>query len=613
MSGTAFGRYDPFDSCGPSGTTRPGRPGPPLTSSGPHDPITLNTPNTPSRPVPPGQAAHPNHAIDPMNQSGARGHGLGPLAPERGATPYSRPRSPEGPAGVRGAPGEAARGLYAAREAQEHPGGEPGEGRRRGDSFGPGAKTGQNSGNGDDIGVAESAAAADTERVPGRTGQAPGGADGAATGADDAAAAVDGAAPGAGDVAVSADYYAVADTDDAVADAEGAPTGRAGVPLGARGGADAGDGSDSHAYGNEAPSGPPFGGGAGDGHGRSHPTGGFGDEDDLRRLLQSRVGGLEPAPDALDQLRRAVPARRQRRRHVVLGAAAALLLGGTSIPAMVHVVSMADSSEERAANAASNQRAQGGTGGLHGEGTEQAGPRPTQKGGETPGKGLPEGKGKAKGKDGAGPGAGAGTPAPDETMDVTSPACGRDQLGQGSSTVAPADSTGRIYGTFRVVNTSGAACSVEGGGTVGLVAQGSTNPDRIHVVDHTSGDEATGLPDPATTPDQLVLKPGEAYEVKFAWIPQSGGGATGCVNPGPSPTPEASKDPGQSPDAGNTATGDSGGGGQAGGDEGAGGGSASGGIVLSHTPEAGEPAAADAKISDACAGTVYRTEALATS
>ena len=81
--------------------------------------------------------------------------------------------------------------------------------------------------------------------------------------------------------------------------------------------------------------------------------------------------------------------------------------------------------------------------------------------------------------------------------------------------------------------------------------------------------------------------------------------------PGPSPTPDPSKDPGQSPDAGTPATGD--GGGQAGGEEGAGGGGAPGGIVLSHTPEAGEPAAADAKVTDACAGTVYRTEALASS
>lgn len=84
-------------------------------------------------------------------------------------------------------------------------------------------------------------------------------------------------------------------------------------------------------------------------------------------------------------------------------------------------------------------------------------------------------------------------------MDVTSPVCGREQLGQGTSTVGTADATGRVYGAFRVVNTSGDACSVEGGGSIGLVAQGSTSPDRVHVVDHTSGDEATGLPDPATT------------------------------------------------------------------------------------------------------------------
>ncbi|MFJ9848925.1 hypothetical protein [Streptomyces sp. NPDC101150] len=361
------------------------------------------------------------------------------------------------------------------------------------------------------------------------------------------------------------------------------------------------------------------GGGLGGGGGRGLETGGgggLGGEDELRRLLQARVGDLEPAPDALQRLRRAVPARRQRRRHVVVGAAAALLLGGTSIPAMVHVANLDGSAEDRPANAASSQRAHGDTEGTHGEGTEHAFPQPTGKDGERPGTDRPKGKdGRPKDKNGAGPGAGAGTPAPDETMDVTSPACSRDQLGQGTGSVGAADSAGRVYGSFRVVNTSGTACSVEGGGDVGVTAQGATNADRIHLVDHTSGDEATGLPDPATTPDQLVLKPGEAYEVKFAWIPEAGGGPTGCVNPGPTPTPEPSKGAGESPDAGaaagdGTGSGETGGttGGTGGGD---GGGAAPGGVVLSHTPEAGEPAAADARIADACAGTVYRTEALA--
>ncbi|WP_234341349.1 hypothetical protein [Streptomyces sp. NRRL S-1813] len=508
-----------------------------------------------------------------MNRSGARGTGLARCDTAHGGAPYGRP---DEATGAHGAPGAPARGLYAAREEQGHPGGEPDAARRRGITSGQGAKSGQESGQEsgndgdisdiDDIGVADGAPAETAE---------------AAAGPQDAASA-----------------------------AVGAPTGTQGTTAARGGGADAGDDADSHAYGSEAQAGG-TGDGPGDGPGRSHPTGGFGGEDDLRRLLQSRAGALEPSPDALDQLRRAVPARRQRRRHVVLGAAAALLLGGTSIPAMVHVANLSDSSDRRSAGAASSQPAQGVSGGAHGEGTEQTGPQPTEQGGAAPDEGRPPGTGKARGKNGAGHGAGAGSPAPDETMDVTSPVCGRDQLGQGTSTVGPADSTGRVYGTFRVVNTSAAACSVEGGGTVGLVAQGSTNPDHIHVVDHTSGDEATGLPDPATTPDQLVLKPGQAYEVKFAWIPQSGGGTSGCASPGPSPTPDPSKDPGQSPDAGTPATGD--GGGQAGGDEGAGGGGAPGGIVLSHTPEAGEPAAADAKVTDACAGTVYRTEALASS
>ncbi|WP_327688722.1 hypothetical protein [Streptomyces tubercidicus] len=490
---------------------------------------------------------HPDGAFG----SGGLG-GSGGSYSARTGTPYGQMREASGApgapgvgelAGVRGESADVVRGLYAAREAQGHPNGEPGSGHQTGATSGQGRKTGQVSGSGDDIAV----------------------------------------------------------TDGAQAATEGA--------------SGAGDEPDSHAYGNDGPTGPGFGGGTGnggdgDGDGRSHPTGGdFGGEDDLRRLLHSRVGDLEPAPDALDRLRRAVPARRQRRRHAVVGAAAALLLGGTSIPAMVHVAHLAGSSEERPANAAGSARPQGGAEGAHGEGTEQAGPQPPGKDGEQRGEDKPAGKDKARDRNGAGHGVGSGAPAPDETMDVTSPACGRDQLGKGTSTVGTADSAGRVYGAFRVVNTSGTACSVEGGGSIGLVAQGSTNADRIHVVDHTSGDEATGLPDPATTPDQLVLKPGEAYEVKFAWIPDSGGGTTGCATPGPSPTPDPSKDPGQSPEAG-TPPGD--GGGQAGGDEGPGdGGSASGSIVLSHTPEAGEPAAADAKVADACAGTVYRTEALA--
>lgn len=388
--------------------------------------------------------------------------------------------------------------------------------------------------------------------------------------------------------------------------ADGVETVAVGVLADGPGGS--GPGGGGHGEGPDGGSGGGSGGFGGFG-------GGLGDEDGLRRLLQARVGDLDPAPDALQRLRRAVPARRQRRRHVVVGAAAALLLGGTSIPAMVHVAHLNDPAEDRSANAASSTQAQDGSGSAHGEGTEHAFPQPTGENGRWPGNGTTEGKdGRSKEKNGADQGTSGAMPSPNETMDVTSPACNRDQLGRGTSSVGPADSSGRVYGAFRVVNTSGTACSIDGGGTVGVVAQGSTNPDRIHVVDHTSGDEATGLPDPATTPDQLVLKPGEAYEVKFAWIPEAGGGPTGCAHPAPSPTPDPSKAPAASPDSGTTTT-DGSGSSQTGSTDGTGGSdggnTASGGVVLSHTPEAGEPAATDAKLADACAGTVYRTEALA--
>ncbi|MFH8748342.1 hypothetical protein ACH4GK_19215 [Streptomyces rimosus] len=360
----------------------------------------------------------------------------------------------------------------------------------------------------------------------------------------------------------------------------------------------------------------------GDGSGIGSGAGSGVGEDELRRLLRSAVDDLEPAPDALDHLRRAVPARRRRRRHAVVGAAAALLLGGTSIPAMVHVVSFTDGPEDRPANAASTQRTPGGTTGSHGEGTERTDKPPTGNGGKKTEEGTKTAEpGKGPDKNGKQPGTGAGTtPDPSATMDVTSPACSRAQLGNGVSHVGPADSAGRVYGAFRVVNTSDTTCSVEGGGQVGVLAQGSTNSSRISVVDHTAGDAAPGLPDPITTPDQLVLKPGQAYEVKFAWVPAEGGGVTGCAAPPPSPSPGPSKAPGEtSPGASAAATdGGSGGGGgttgggQAGGDDGTPGGGSKppGGVVLNHTPEAGEPAAADAKIPDACAGTVYRTEAL---
>lgn len=186
-------------------------------------------------------------------------------------------------------------------------------------------------------------------------------------------------------------------------------------------------------------------------------------------------------------------------------------------------------------------------------------------------------------------------------------------------------SDGKVYGSFRVVNTSTEACTVEGEGLVGASARGRADVERINVLDHTSGDAATGLPDPDLAASELVLKPGEAYEVKWAWVP------TDCHGPGPKPRAEPPPGEDNGPGGGNGG-GPGGPGGEDGGPGGGPGGPdvpATGGnegdpgggnggqtdkkasVVLSHTPDVGDPATADTELEGACAGTLYRTGVLA--
>jgi hypothetical protein len=173
-------------------------------------------------------------------------------------------------------------------------------------------------------------------------------------------------------------------------------------------------------------------------------------------------------------------------------------------------------------------------------------------------------------------------------------ACTGADLGDPVGFAGVPASDGTVYGWFKVSNTSSAACVITGVGSVTAVAQGSADPTRVPVVDHTAGDPATGLPD--TSAMSLLVQPGAAYEVRFAWIPASGGGASGCqstMTPPATATPTdgatagGSTDGNTSPTTKATAT-------------------ASPGITLTHTPEAGRPAASTT-LADACAGTVYKT------
>ncbi|MEU0600851.1 hypothetical protein ABZ484_21825 [Streptomyces sp. NPDC006393] len=341
------------------------------------------------------------------------------------------------------------------------------------------------------------------------------------------------------------------------------------------------------------------------------------DELALRRMLHQAVQEVEPREGTLDHLRRAVPARRARKRQAAVGMAAAALFIGTAVPALVHVSDAGGSGVDPAIAGQASQ-AQGGTGQGKGPGGGEGTASGTS--GRTPGKGS---SGKPDDRRGDGksvpPGsgtAGAGTGGPSASADTGAPVCTAPQLGSATATIGAPDTSGAVYGTFRVTNISKGSCTVGGPGTVTTLAQGAADTSKITVTQHIAGDPATALPDPSTEVSGLVLSPGSAYEVKFAWVPSEtcpttgGGTGNGGTETGaPSPDPSSSQDSGTTggtsagtgTDAGTTTqlmTED--------------GGTAEGSVVVSHTPEAGSPAVS-ATVPKACAGTVYRTGVLAAS
>ncbi|WP_031028402.1 hypothetical protein [Streptomyces albus] len=345
------------------------------------------------------------------------------------------------------------------------------------------------------------------------------------------------------------------------------------------------------------------------------PGAGFG-EDALRRLLQDRVREIEPSAESmdrtLDHLRRAVPARRAHRRQAAVGAVAAVLVAAVAVPALLYGGVMPGGGDDDHPLTAASTHGQtrgpeAGTGADGGRGDGEHGRDKDKK----------KGKGDEGDRDtdpSPSGGPGSGSAGPNETLSASAPTCGSDQLGQGSAQSGAPDSAGTIYGSFRVANVSGDACTVDGEGFVGASVQGGGARGQVAVVDHTAGDAAPGLGDPSVARDEVVLQPGQAYVVKFAFVPDGSCG-------GSSPTPQGGRYDG---DASGGADGGSGDGGSGGGDgtggggtgtpgAGDGGGSSpgSGGggadVVVSHTPEGGAPIA-NTRLPDTCAGgTIYRT------
>ncbi|MEU0658920.1 hypothetical protein [Streptomyces lavendulocolor] len=348
------------------------------------------------------------------------------------------------------------------------------------------------------------------------------------------------------------------------------------------------------------------------------------DELALRSMLQGAVQDLRPADGTLDHLRRAVPARRARKRQALVGVAAAALLFGTAVPAFVHVAGADGTSDDRPVNAGHGEQVQGGTG-------EEADDTPGGPGGPSTGagqgtSGAGEGGEATPDKPGE-PAAGTsdgtvgGTAAPGSAVPDTVAPCEAGQLGVTAAEAGQPDAEGKVYGTFRIANVSGTDCSITGAGGVAFQAAGAADAAKISVVGHTAGDPATGLPDPSVeAAAPLLLKPSNAYEVKFAWVPSEtcpinggGSGGTGGATGGGEPTPDPS------PSSDDTAAGSAGSDPTAGtavepqlakADDGDGT-RAEGSVTVTHTAEPGGPSA-ETTIPNACAGTVYRTGLLPT-
>ncbi|MGC5565095.1 hypothetical protein ACPYPG_19950 [Streptomyces sp. FR-108] len=337
--------------------------------------------------------------------------------------------------------------------------------------------------------------------------------------------------------------------------------------------------------------------GIGLGAGGPGPDGFGSDELALRRLLHSAVEEIEPTDGTLDHLRRAVPARRARKRQALVGMAAAALFIGTAVPALVHVSNSTGSNADPSV-VGNSSATQGGAN----EGKESSsGSGSGGSGGSSKG----SGKGDKKDKNDKGKGGGGTGGAHPTSSSAVASVCTPGQLTAVAGGGAP-DATGAVYGTFTVTNVSTASCSVVGDGSVAPTAIGAADQSQLMTAMHMAGDAAAGLPDPSTYASSLVLPPGGTYTVRFAWVPSSTcptSGGNGGGEPTPDPTPTAAP----TGASGGTAS------------EGTNGvdtqlmradGTVDGSVSVSYTAEGGAPSTS-LTVSNACAGTVYRTGVLA--
>lgn len=326
--------------------------------------------------------------------------------------------------------------------------------------------------------------------------------------------------------------------------------------------------------------------------------------DELRRRLGDAVADIRPAPDALDRLREAVPARRRRRRATALTAVATVAVLGIATPMVRTVViddkttqqSGSDSGTTPAAELSATGDAdddprnfadsRGPVGAMSG-GSATGGPKTTPSvapsatvppiaptAGLTPPPADPDA---TQVPPTVVPTTATGTVGPTASPSASpAPACTIPDLIQVSNDLGRPGSDGITYGVVEVRNVAKRDCTIVGSGHVMVASPPGNPPIQVSVKVHEAGDPASRLPEVAAATGPLTLRPGASYEFQFAWQPTAGKGVNGSCTPGDNPPGPPPPEP-----------------------------------ALAYALADGDVTVAEVKLSAACGGVVYRTQVYA--
>ncbi|NUU24764.1 MAG: hypothetical protein HOV68_25160, partial [Streptomycetaceae bacterium] len=263
----------------------------------------------------------------------------------------------------------------------------------------------------------------------------------------------------------------------------------------------------------------------------------------LRRRLHDAVADISPAPDALDRLRDAVPARRRRRRAVMMTTAATVVVLAVATP-MVRTMVITDQNTQNSGNGTETlpntapgadtgdageetDDDGGGTlgigsvGGIAGSGGARPSPsqQPAASPSATPSSVLPSFApsylpGLPLPTDGVT--AASASAAPSASTPPPVPACTVDDLEQGTGThLGQAGSDGIAYGVVEIRNISKRDCSVTGQVNVMVASPPGNPPIQVSVKVHQQGDPAVRLPEVSATTGPLTVRQGATYEFQF--------------------------------------------------------------------------------------------------